>query len=285
MMLSRSQGCSGSGWPLCTTFSGSKVPFLMAWMRRALFFRRRYLPKVWACCLPRKVRLSCLENIVIEESSRRWDFRARAAPTANTPVAVQALHEVSVSTDARGICGNPFCITGDRALERASTVTKDHWRPHTAAAASTKPHRRESRCISRATIPVQNQCNNKLFHFLYLSKMLFTFAMRAAFHQNYEGLSTLMSCLCAIQPVSMYTSNIVLIDPKIHLTFQDMAKGKAAESQPCKAQETWLQQQTHLQSFPVSVSHKHDALANILKTQHVESTLSGAKPLQVTWPP
>lgn len=62
--------------------------------------------------------------------------------------------------------------------------------------------------------------------------------MRAAFHQKNEGLSSLMSCLCAIQPVSMYISNIVLIDPKIHLTFQDMAKGQAAESQPCKAQKT-----------------------------------------------
>ena len=156
-MLSRSHGCSGSGWPLWTTFSGSKVPFLMAWMRRALFFLRRYLPKVWACSLPRKVRLSCFENIVAEDSSRRWDFNAKAAaPTASTPVAAHDVHSVP-RDDARGIWGSPWCINGvcDREFGRASTVRKDLWRPHTATAASKRPQRRDSRCILPAAIMIQ----------------------------------------------------------------------------------------------------------------------------------
>ena len=157
-MLSRSHGCSGSGWPLWTTLSGSKVPFFMALMRRFLLTLRRNLPKVWACSLPRKVRLSCLENMVVADSSRRWDFNARAAaPTASTPVAAHEVHAVP-RDEARGIWGSPCFTTGDcdREFGRASIVRKDLWRlwrPHTATAASKRPQRKESRCIFKPGKP------------------------------------------------------------------------------------------------------------------------------------
>ena len=160
-MLSRSHGCSGSGWPLWTTLSGSKVPFFMALMRRFLLTLRRNLPKVWACSLPRKVRLSCLENMVVADSSRRWDFNARAAaPTASTPVAAHEVHAVP-RDEARGIWGSPCFTTGDcdREFGRASIVRKDLWRlwrPHTATAASKRPQRKESRCILPAAIMAQS---------------------------------------------------------------------------------------------------------------------------------
>mmetsp|Transcript_59791 Transcript_59791/g.174785 ORF Transcript_59791/g.174785 Transcript_59791/m.174785 type:complete len:203 (+) Transcript_59791:333-941(+) len=86
MMFQASQLCSGSGWPRCTTFSGSNVPCLIALRRRALVLRMRYLPKVWAWIFPRNVRLSCLPNIVTRDSRRErfWRASPATAPSASS---------------------------------------------------------------------------------------------------------------------------------------------------------------------------------------------------------